>query len=204
MNDILKELYSITDVELKKITPYLDDIEPKLTKKQRKFAYFYVMNNFNGTEACMNSGYRYKKNGDANAFYRVVAVENLNKLNIKDAVQKIIQHAIKDKKEIEKELFTLMWHRANYDIKTFQNEDGTFKLLSEIPDEWRCCIDGVERKYYGKNADVCVVVSKLADRDKAIDKLDKYIKMTNDIQEEKNELTNETMKELLEMLHGKN
>lgn len=201
MNE-LNEIYQLSNAEIVKITSYLNDIEPKLTIKQRKFVYFYVMNGFIGAYACKNAGYKVRKGKDEANFYRVVACQNLNKLNLKEAIKRITKHQIKDRSELEKELFDILWHRANYDIKTFQKNNGEFKELKDIPDEWSCCIDGTEIKYYGKECQQKVVVSKLADRDKAIDKLDKYIQFSKEVDFNKNTLTDETMQSLLNKLNG--
>jgi len=201
---LLKKLYKLSNAEVLKITPYLDNIQPKLTIKQRKFVYFYVMNDFNKIEAMKNAGYNAKNTKDKDRLYRVMVCEYLTKPNINDAIAQVCKHAIKSKIIIEKKLFDLLWRRAIYDILTFQNSDGSFKALNDISESWRCVVDGTEIKFYGKDAQQKVIVSKLADRDKAIDKLDKYIQMTKDKAEDaKNELTDETMKELMDMLYGK-
>lgn len=201
---LLKKLYKLSNAEIIKITPYLDDIQPKLTIRQRKYAYFCVMNDFDKREAIKRAGYNVKTGKNREQRFLIMACQNENKRNIQEAIARVCNHAIKSKIIIEKKLFDLLWRRANYDIRTFQNSDGTFKELDEIPESWRCVIDGTEIKFYGKDAQRKVIISKLADRDKAIDKLDKYIQMTKEKAEEgKNEITDETMKTLMEMLNGK-
>jgi hypothetical protein len=198
MNE-LQQIYQLSNAEIVKITGYLDDIEPKLTIKQRKFAYFYIMNGFNGSEACRQAGYKSHKDIDNNEIYRVIGCINLQKVNIKDAIRLISDNIIKDKSEIQQSLFNIHWKRANYDILTFQNDDGSFKSLNEIPQEWRCCIDGTETKYYGKDANVKVVVSKLPDRNRALEFLDKLIQMTKEPNEDKNVMTDTVMQNLLKV-----
>ena len=39
-NELEQNIYKLTNAEIVKITPFLDNIEPKLTIKQRKFALF--------------------------------------------------------------------------------------------------------------------------------------------------------------------
>jgi len=164
--------------EIVKITKYLDDIKPPLTKKQRLFCYYYVITcEYNQTQAAFLAGYKSRSDpeNDMN-IARVSGYDNLQKPAVKEAVARISKNCIKNHSQIEKTLFDMLWKRANYDVNIFKNSDGTFKPLDDIPRDWRCVIDHSEIKYYGRNAEVEVLIHKLADRDKAIDKLDKYIK----------------------------
>jgi len=197
---LLNEIYNMSNAELKKITKYLDDLG--LNNRQRRFAYFYVLNDFKGADAARKAGYTYKGNKSEANIMTSIACQNKSKANIREAINRIIDHKKRDVKEIEKRLHDLWWKRASYDISTFINEDGEFKQLKQIPKAWRCCVDGIEKKVYGKDANVKVVVAKLADRDKAIDKLDRLINMTGNDKEESNTISNEVMKSLMDKLKG--
>jgi hypothetical protein len=96
----------------------------------------------------------------------------------------------------------MLWKRATYDISIFKNPNGSLKKLDSIPKAWRCCIDDTEPRLFGKNAEVREVITKLADRDKAIDKLDKYVNLTGNKEDDSNKLSDETMKNLMDKLKG--
>ena len=97
---------------------------------------------------------------------------------VRKGVQFLFDTFIAEKKlKLETKLLDSYYRRAFYDITMFQDEEGNFKKLTGIDKEWRCCVDATEVKYYGKDAQRRVVVSKLPDRDKALDKLSKYIEM---------------------------
>lgn len=209
LEKVKNKLYKLSNADIVKLTPYLEEIQPPLTPKQRKFCYYYVISDFNKVLGAKYAGYSCgtKKHGkvDQNTRFRIITNENINKPYLKQAIDMVIEHEIKDKSHIKKKLFDLLWKRANYDIAIFQDDEGEMLPLKDIPKEWRCVIDGTERKHYGKDGLISVVVAKLADRDKAIDKLDKYIQMTKEPDKGgMNELTDETMSELLDFLHRKN
>lgn len=175
--------------------------EFQLTNKQIIFLANYIENNFHARKALLlTKGYNPKNNAVAD----VMANRLLNNSKIKEAYnfwKKEFLDEIKNK--LEPKLIDILYKRATYDISIFCNKNGTYKKYDEIPKEWRCCIDGTEKKYYGKDANVCVIINKLADRDKAMDKLDKYIQMTKEKESDNNTLTNEVMKSLMDKLEGK-
>lgn len=147
----------------------------KLKPKEIMFLSLYINNGFNGRQAYLDS---IAREGTTIEAATTQANQTLRKPNVSAAFTAWKELYIEVTKEmLEPAILNQLKKRAFYDILTFTDSDGNFKQLNEIEDEWRCCIDGVERKYYGKDADVCVVVSKLADRDKAMDKLEKYIDM---------------------------
>lgn len=162
--------------EAKKIVQKWDEM--KLNPDQIEFLANYITNGFNGGKALIaTKGYKAK---NMNVAY-VDACLLLKKQNIKEALAYWKANFLNEIREkIEPTLAMLFWRRATYDITIFQKSDGAFKSLEEIPPEWRCVIDATEIKYYGKDAQKKVVVSKLADRDKAMDKLDRYIQMTKE------------------------
>ena len=171
----IEKVKDIKISELKKITPYLDDLE--LPPRMRKFAWYYVFNGFCPSDAAVQAGYNTKNKVSLS----VIASQNLNKVRIKEAIKRIIENAISiEKGTLEKKIFEAYWKRAFYDINTFQNKDGSYIPLDKIPEADRVVVDNVEEKYWGKDADTKTVVLKLANRDTALDKLSKYIGIMND------------------------
>lgn len=78
--------------------------------------------------------------------------------------------------KIQLNLMETHYKRAFYDPAIFMDQNTMqCKKLGEIPPEWRICIDQIENKFYGKDADVCSVKYVLADRNKALDQLAKYV-----------------------------
>lgn len=200
-NYLLNEIYNISNAELKKITKYLDDLD--LTDRQRKFSYFYVNNDFKGADAARKAGCKHSSKKTTEAAAMACQASLLKSITkVKEAINRIIDNQLRDFNEIRKRLNDYWWKRASYDIATFIDDDGEFKALKQIPKAWRCCVDGVEKKYYGKDAHVKVVVAKLADRDKAMEKLDRLINMTGNKEDDSNKLTDETMKNLMNKLKG--
>lgn len=180
MNTLTDQNYTIQ--EIVKLTPYLDDMEVKLTNKQRAFIYYYVINGFRKVDACRRAGYNCKKGKKESMQLLQQANQNLNLPYIKQARDLIISHIIKDKKEIEKKLFEIWYTQATYDPAMFYNPDGTvkFKTWEEVPRKYRCCIEKMEEKYYGKDGNVKVIILTLADKKFAQQQLDKYIQMTKE------------------------
>lgn len=204
MKDGKKLAAQVTPKEIKKLTPYLDDLG--LTIRQRAFAYYYVLFDFKRKEATKAAGYKVynTKKSKEDLSFLAMGGRNLSRPNIKEAIKRVCDHSINDKPEVEKTLFNLIWKRATYDINTFVNSDGSFKFLDEIPHEWVCVIDETEVKYYGKDAQKRVVVSKLADREKSIERLDKFINFTKESPGVQiNVLSDEAQINMLNLLHGK-
>lgn len=182
----IEKIPNIRVSELKKVTPYLDEIEPKLTSRQRLFSWYYCFNGFNAADACRRAGHKYKNADDAQAsakYYSIIGAQNLTKPVIKEAIKLILQNELDTNKEkLETELFDLYYVQATYDPSMFYNTDGSprFETWDEIPKKFRCCVESLETKYYGKDAHKAVTIMKLVDRKNAQDKLAKYVKMLND------------------------
>jgi len=74
---------------------------------------------------------------------------------ISTAIQRYISKAIEPYKDRLNLMLLEVWYRrAFYNIEIFYNSDGTRKDLNEIPEEWRICIDGIEKKRYGKSPEI--------------------------------------------------
>jgi len=183
-----KSLY----VELRK-----DGLKPK----EMLFIAEYITNGFNATEAYMNSiaGKKTKRTSGG-----VEGHLTLKKAKIQASISKMFDYWLAEKKiKLERELCEILYKRATYDISTFVNDDGSFKQFNDIEKEWHCVIDGTSTRYFGKDASTKVVITKLADRDSAIDKLDKYIQMTRETKEINiSDMRKETEKELEDIFEG--
>ena len=166
-NDIGKDLYT----KLKKEKVKLSHI---------KFIAEYLNNGMKPSEAYLK--YVATKPDTTKSTAYTEGCNLLKKPKIREAIRIVITDWLEEKRgKLERELIDTLYRRAFYDISIFQNENGEFKEIEDVPVEWRCCVDGVEKKYYGKDATTSVIILKLADRDRAIDKLDKYIQMTKEL-----------------------
>ena len=175
----------MTTKELKEVLS--SDMYKKLklegvTVKQVRFIAHYITNGFNASLAVRDAGYI---TGSLNAA-NVLGCNMLKKPKIKRGLKLFFDDWIEEKKiKLEKEIIDTYYKRAFYDITTFRNNDGTFKFLEDIPEEWRCCIDGIEERYFGKEADVKAIITKLPDREVSLRELGKWINLV----EEKLDLT---------------
>jgi len=150
-----------------------------LKPKQIKFIIIYCNNNFNGRKAYLEAGYKSNTEG---AMDSTVSILLKNK-KVLEGLRRFLDSILGSAKtELEKRLFDTFFHQAFYDPEMFYNLDGTVKASSwdEIPKEYHCCIESLEQRFYGKDADKKVTILKLIDRKWAQDKLDKYIQMTKD------------------------
>jgi hypothetical protein len=143
------------------------DLDPK----DFLFVASYCSNGFKSGDAARVAGWKGKTQGDFSAHgYRLLKKESIN-LAIKRFIDSIIK-PFKDK--LEYEVLEAYYKRATYRISDFFNSNGTVKPLSEIPEEFICCIDGIEKKYFGKDADRSVVTYQLPNRDNALMMLYKF------------------------------
>jgi hypothetical protein len=168
----------------KDIEKYISKVsELGLTKKQAFFVIEYATNGFNIYQAYLDAGFNPKtrKLGESSAR------QLLKQDKINSAFKEIINLYLGEKREkMESMIIEQLYQQAFYDIADFVNIDGSPKHqnISEYPKNIRCCIKNIETKYYGKNADIAVTVLDLVDRDKAVDKLSKYIGMFSKDEEE--------------------
>jgi tetratricopeptide (TPR) repeat protein len=178
---IIKELKKINTITKDQIEQSLKSIPsyPLLNNKQKLFVYLYTTNNYSEKTSLKI----YEKNVNYKN-YKTWTNRYLNQKNVKKAISEYTIYLLGNEKEkLEKRLYDIYYKRAYYDISIFCNDDGSFKPLSEIPKDWHCCIDNLSTQYYGKDATRKVVNYKLCDRDKALDKLDKYIEFSINRQE---------------------
>ena len=103
-----------------------------------------------------------------------VAVKMMKDPRVINAIKEFWELLHHDKlNDIEKKLVDLYWRQAFSSRSKYFNLDGTLKkgVTYESLGEDECLVEGIEKKYFGRDADVETVVYKLADRTKAADAL---------------------------------
>lgn len=145
----------------------------KLTPKEERFCYEYLANGFNATKAALKAGYSQK-----NA--RVIAAQNLAKLNIQTRIQ-----AMKDNLAETAGISALMIARehskiAFSDVASLHDTWITRKELNALTDDQKSIIQEVSTKVTKVNiggkddpimADVEYVKIKTYDKQKSLDAL---------------------------------
>lgn len=160
----------------------------KLTDVHRAFAWYYVHGRFNKAEAWRKAtrgrynphtgkiecADRKKQKGKTETPDSMLdAIEGnilYNYLYIQQAIRSISENYMSDLKlNVPQSMIEQLQIQATYDPAMFINSDGSPKFQSwdEIPFEYRCCVENIESRYYGKDADRKVTIIKLVDRDKA-------------------------------------
>lgn len=189
--------------QIKKLTPYLDDItyitinnKKEVTKymslQHRAFCWYYVHNNNNKADA-----YKRAFHGKYNKDTQIIEIieprkDNVtdfsmicssmgyalyNKTYIKETISRIrIKHCENIKADLPQTFTEQLTIQATYDPSMFIDDKGKpkFNNWDEIPIKYRCCVEGIETRYYGKDADRAVTVIKLVDRKKAREELYKF------------------------------
>lgn len=204
--DITKQ--QITDLAKKPISlPQARRIIPnwrhlKLEAKYLKFAAEWLMNGHNATEAYVRHVARPGTKRDCAC---VDASRALARAEVQQAIKAVLEESIgKMKADLEDKILNTLWRRAFYDPAQFLTTDGEpkFNHLEDVPEEWRCCIESIESQYFGKDADQKVIKVKLADRDKAMDRLAKYIDLFRERDAKKIDLGKESLDALTSMVRG--
>lgn len=186
-----KDKLSLTNS--KKIIKKWQELE--LNPKEIKFLAEYINNGFNGTRAYLKT---IARKGTCYSAAGAEATSTLKKVKIKLALDEWKQDFLNNvKNELEAKIIDNLMSRCFYDIEDYYYDDGVLKPLSKLRREQRQAIDGVEVKYFGKDA-VKTVTYKLADKDKARLELEKYINLIKDsmdinIQTDLNEKLEETI-----------
>jgi len=142
----------------------------ELNEKQRLFVIEYLKD-FNATQAAINAGYSKKT-------ARSIGQENLTKPDIQAEISRQVGELLKQAKiPLEKQIFEFWMKRAFYDITEIVDLNGTLKLSEQ---ELRAkglhvCIDSVNKKINAQGK--IMIVYQFADKDKAVEMLQKYIQM---------------------------
>lgn len=142
----------------------------KLTDKQDRFCREYVID-LNATQAAIRAGYSKRS-------ARSVGCENLTKPNIQKRIQ-ALGRKVADKLELTAERVLMELQRiAFFDPSDLFNESGKIKPLSEIPEDARRVIAGIDCVVSGGGANAEDVQKlKLHDKKGALELLGKHLKL---------------------------
>jgi len=161
----------------------------------------YTINGFNGTEAyLMHIGKKGMTRGTAAAQMS----EMLKKPKIQSALRLLIDRWLGEQKStFEKRIIEQLNIQAFYDPSMFIDTEGSakFKSWDDIPEQYRCCVEGIETRYYGKDAEQSATTIKLVNRVKAREELSKYITLFRE-ESMKLGLTDDTLGKLAHIFRG--
>lgn len=167
---------------IKKLTPYLNHLtyvmgvtKKKITPQMRGFCWYYVYNHGNKSDAYRRANYSvYSKKQDkllprkhiqhntvahgGNRSYRAEYIKEGIRLIRAEIESKI-------KTDIPQTIIEQLLIQATYDPAMFIKVDGSpvFKTWKEIPEDYRCCIEGIDSKR-NKGETVIFTKVKLVDR----------------------------------------
>lgn len=143
---------------------------------QARFAACYVTNGFNGRKAYKDAVSHNAKNSTADA----KAHAWLRNPKVMACIQQFTETWLSDcRMKLEGEIIRTLWAQAFYDPSTFVTPSGevAFDNWDEVPTDLRRAIEGIETKYFGKDADISTTTIKMADRGRALQQLSQYISL---------------------------
>jgi len=164
----------------------------QLNINQIRFIYNYLINGMNATQAYKDAGYKPTTDNTA----AVKGYELVRNGKITPIIQAYVKEWILvQKNDVHKRILDVLYAQAFYDPSIFIKPDGSpkFTRWSQIPEQYRVCVKGIETKAYGKDAHIQKTVIQLVDREKSLEKLTKYLELFNNA--EKNAMELELSKE---------
>lgn len=145
-----------------------------LNGQEMDFALEMVTNGLDG-EAAYRAVYRNDSGVTSKTIMKKVALL-LERPGVREIMRVAVErYMAKSIENLDARLLDAYTRRAFYDVSMFFFKGGEPKPLESIPEEWRIVIDGYERRFYGKDADVEVLTMKLPDRDRMMSKLGEYM-----------------------------
>jgi phage terminase small subunit len=170
--------------------------ENGLSPKQTRFCQEYLKD-CNATQAAVRAGYTPASAGP-------VSSRLLTKDNIQAELSRLFEDALKEAKiPLEKKIFDYWIKRAFYDVTEIIGMDGAVKLTDgEIRERGlEVCVDGINQKA-AKDGTIYTVY-KFADKDAAVEQLQKYIRMIKpDVRRVDLGVTGETLDRLDAIFNG--
>ena len=149
----------------------------RLDAQERLFVYHYFISGFDAAKAMEYAYPDFEPSGDVSmaAMGKIVA----GKRSVLKGVRVLVDYFLSERKNVlAKTILDVLEAQAFYDVADIINDDGELvRPLAEMTREQRLAIKGVERKYFGKDADVETTVVTLVDRQAALDKLAKFVQL---------------------------
>jgi hypothetical protein len=151
-------------------------IESKeVTLKEIRCIAEYLTNGFNKTMAYLKTFY----DNDLKKYdcSRTLGSRLFAKVNIKKVIDKLNNNWLKDKKdELENRIINRLEKKAFYDPSIFFTKHGlpAFEDIKDLPEDLRHGIKSIKTKFIGISKKPSLEI-ELADQDKALDKLAKYM-----------------------------
>lgn len=158
----------LTIIEARKLLPNsLKHLN--VNAREYKFIAVYCASNFNAVQAAKCAGYVSR----TTAGYRAIAHNLLNRQDVVEAVRKYIDGVIAPYRDrLEAELLGIYYRRATYSVDSFYDDSGDILPLTEIKEEWKCCIDGIKKTV---SKDYVVKEYVLPNRDNALQALYRFV-----------------------------
>lgn len=147
--------------------------ETGATLVETYFAAEYLLNGFNATEAYRKTNTSLETNTCA-----CMGSELLRRPVVQQLLHNYTSQWLQGKCfELEHHLMETLQALAFYDISTFLNPDGTlnFKDWNEIPVPLRRCVEGIEVKFFGAQAQQSQINIQLAKRSEALKAIASYV-----------------------------
>lgn len=136
-----------------------------LSVSEYKFVAIYCSNGFDMVDACKKSGYVCNSTQE----YRALGNTILTKEQVVEAIKLYVQTIIKPYRDrLEYELLDIYYKRATYKVEYFYDNNYVYLPIDKVPEEWRCCVDGVKQGKFGLEL-------ILPNRDLALQALNKFI-----------------------------
>jgi hypothetical protein len=155
----------------------------KLNNREKMFVIEYCSNGFRLASAVKAAGYKEKISGDRDRA-DIIGARVMRKPAVKKAIADFLANAIEIAKgRLEYQLLRYYHTRAFYNPADIINEHGELiKPLNELGD-LAICVEGIQKKYHHLGDDnITTTTITLADREKAMAQLSKYIGMVTDVQ----------------------
>ena len=175
----------------------------KLTEAQKNYVHYFVETGGDRMTSLLKAGYspdkkdialdRRNKSAEAKAARSSLSVHGSILMKNKKILQAIKEYkeVFKDerRREIEQDVYRITKLRATYNPKDMicslfgDSPEEIVEKFKQLPDDVAVCIDGIDYKYHGSQAQKFTVSFKLADRDKNIALLAKLTGMMVDRKE---------------------
>lgn len=173
-----------------------DDLN--LSNREKIFVIVYASQGFKDIQAAYLAAWKRPKTVNilGNRSNQVFHRERVQKA-IERIVTKFLSPYIN---KIEYNLYKTLYIRAFYKISDFYHPNGEIKELNEIPEELLLVIDGIKKRFYGKDAQKEIVEYQLSNRSEALRTIKELV---DKLKESPKEEAEQHYQQLREMIFNK-